>query len=147
MSCIWPIESCSGHIEYILCKSKFKMCWNLAFYDTFLLEKNLGFYRESLRRFFFTRFFPQIAPPGPIWDVQGQFWFFLLLGWDISILKWLPQCPMHRFPGVLSTIESRLPGVLSTWESRLLTALWVKILGVLCTGESRLPGIHIWKFS
>jgi len=39
---------------------------------------------------FCTRFCPQTTPPGPIRDVLGPFLFSLLLGWVVSILKWLP---------------------------------------------------------
>ena len=90
---------------------------------------------------FCTRFFPQTAPPGPIRDVLGPFRFFLLLGWVISILKWLPGVLWTgelRFPGVLCTGESKLPGVLCTGESQNLTC-W-KSKRVPSTGESRLPG-------
>jgi len=48
------------------------------------------FFKGTVSRDFCSRFFPQTAPPGPIRDVLGPFWFFVLLGWDLSILKWLP---------------------------------------------------------
>ena len=96
---------------------------------------------------FCTRFSPQTAPPGPIRDILGPFWFFLLLGWVISILKWLPGvlCTREsRLPGVLSTGESKLPGVLGTRELRLPGVLSIgesRLPGVLGTGESRLPSV------
>ena len=42
------------------------------------------------RDFLYPVFFHLSAPPGPIRDVQGLFWFFLLFYGIIGLLKWLP---------------------------------------------------------
>ena len=62
--------------------------WKLRYMLLYIIRKLSS--KGKSHEIFCTRFFPQTTPPGPIRDVLGPFWIFLLLGWVISILKWLP---------------------------------------------------------
>ena len=60
-------------------------------------------------RFFVPSFFYQSVHSGPIRDVHGPFYFFLLFHRVIALLK--------QLPGTLETREFQLPDTLDTGES------------------------------
>ena len=61
---------------------------NSFWWNFFYIPMQL-FLKGTVSRDFLFTVFPQTAPPGPIREVLGPFWFFLLFHGVIWLLKWL----------------------------------------------------------
>ena len=113
-------------------------------------------------RFFVLGFIPQTAPPGPIRDVLGPFWFFFA-SWlsykHFKMTPWgpmywgneTPQCPMYRGVAKLDPLKiqkspkyrwvetPRCPRYRRVETPRCPKHQRVKTLELLC--ESKLPSV------
>ena len=141
-SCCWCCKGCRYSVSL---KSWSKGC-----------IKQKHYLKGQSHEIFVVSFFPQTAPPGLIRDVLGPFWFFLLLGWVISILKWLPSVlctgesffvslnlhvhatalKQHSFKK-LSNISIYYTNIVQTcFKLFLITRFLGRLPGVPSTGES-----------